>query len=131
MEVTPNQNSDTLESQELQETNLKSELSADVVIDNPFDEPNLPTFDPSLVQNIASSSPQLVVGADPTLATIAAPIIDVTQTFYLSSLAGAAKLSTSISTVILLLGLIGILVLRILLRLSTTRMLRLGSAMVN
>ena len=83
MEVTSNQNSDTLESQQLEQTQLISAVNGDLIIHDPFNEPNLPTVDLNLVQNIASTSPQLVVGAGPTLATIAAPIIDLTQTFYL------------------------------------------------
>jgi hypothetical protein len=86
MEVNPNQNRDIIDSEELLETQSNSGLQ----IEDPFNELNLPTVDASLVKSTVSLSPQLTtIGSNPTLATITIPIIDLTQTFLLSSLPGA------------------------------------------
>jgi Domain of unknown function (DUF4114)/Metallo-peptidase family M12B Reprolysin-like/Calx-beta domain len=90
MEVNADRNLNMLDSKEILETQFPSDLSSELLIENPVDEINLPTADPSLVKDLDSLSPQLVtIGLNPILATIAAPIIDLTQTFALSSLASA------------------------------------------
>ncbi len=90
MEITPNQNSDIIDSKELLKTQLSSDPNYGLLIEDPFNELNLPTVDASIVQKLDSLSPQLTtLGSSPTLATIVTPIIDLTQTFLLSSLVGA------------------------------------------
>jgi hypothetical protein len=90
MEVNPTQNSDIFNSQTLLQNQSKSDLNSGLLIEDPFNELNLPTIDTDVTQNSVSLSPQLAtLGSSPTLATIATPIIDLTQTFLLSSLPGA------------------------------------------